>query len=100
MKLGCRLYIYEGYYFEFLSSNNASLIQNESYQQSPKKMKNSDEHEGLLSLLSSFINLIDLYTKVGNIYLQGFLAKHSVVWEQFSMGLFHYPQSEMFFQIY
>ena len=65
----------------FYQATHVSLIQNESYQQSPEKMKNSDEHERLLSLLSSFINAIDLYTKAGNIYLQGLLAKHCLVWE-------------------
>ena len=48
MKLGYRLYIYIGYYFEFSSSNPCSyiaLIKNESYRQSPENMRNNGERE-------------------------------------------------------
>ena len=47
MKLGYRLYVYVGYYFELQSNKTCSyiaLIQNESYQQSPEKIKNNGEH--------------------------------------------------------
>ena len=46
MKLGYRLYIYVGYYFEFLIEQpHVSLIQNESYLQSSEKSKNKGEHK-------------------------------------------------------
>ena len=37
MKLGYRLYVYVGSYFEIHQAANVFLIQNKSYQQSPKK---------------------------------------------------------------
>ena len=39
MKLGYMLYIHVGYYFDFHGGTHASPIQNESYQQGPKKTK-------------------------------------------------------------
>ena len=39
MKLGYRLYIYMGYYFEFHQATYISHIQNEGYRQIPRKTK-------------------------------------------------------------
>ena len=46
MKLGYKLYIYLGSYFELLSrSTGIFQIQNESCQQNLEKTKNNGEHE-------------------------------------------------------
>ena len=45
MKLGYRLYIYLAIILNFASATHVSLIQNESYQQSPEKTKNNCENE-------------------------------------------------------
>ena len=49
----------------FDRATHVSLIQNESYQQSPEKTKKNGENERqyyYFSLLSSFTNAIDIYT--------------------------------------
>ena len=46
MRLGYRLYILRRLLFlNFYRATHASLMQNESYQQIPKKTKNNGEHE-------------------------------------------------------
>ena len=104
MKLGYSLYIYVGDLFWILIKEHwyVSLIQNESYQQSPEKTKNNSEHGRqyqYFSILISFTNAIDLYSEARNIYLQGFLIKNYVVWAEFPIGSFHFPQWKVFFPI-
>ena len=45
MKLGYKLYIYVDIILNFDQATHVPLIRNDSYQQSPEKMKNNGEHE-------------------------------------------------------
>ena len=40
---------------------------------------------------ASWVHVIDLHNRL-EICLQGLLAKHSVVWAEFPMDSFHFPQ--------
>ena len=95
MKLDYNLHdICKPLFFNFYRAAHVSLIQNESYQQTPKKEKVNSKTYTILTLESlEFIHLC--YAR--SVYFQGLLVKHLVVWAALPIGSFLFTQWKICF---
>ena len=97
MKLSYRLYIYAGFYFEILSSN--THLSDPKWKLWTKSWENekNGEHEKIAIYMNRSINL---HTLTRNIYFQGYLDKHSVLWAELPMNSFHFTQKKIILSIH